>query len=163
MEKRMKRTDFNYKFQVPKTPREVFNKICQVSKWWTTDVEGVSQKLNDQFTVHFGESFVKMEVTQIVWEKKVSWLVKNCSWSFLEHKTEWIGTTIIWSITSIGNSTQVRMTHVGLVPESKCFEICKEGWGLYAGNSLLRFINEGRGIPFDGHGNQNNKGCKNSL
>ena len=41
------------------------------------------------------------------------------------------------------------MTHLGLFPESKCFDICKEGWGLYVGNSLFRLITEGRGIPFE--------------
>ncbi len=145
----MKRTDFNYRFLVPNTPGEVFDKICQVSRWWTTDVEGVPEKLHDKFSVHFGESFVKIEVTQMIPGKKMAWLVKNCFWSFLTNKTEWNGTTIIWNITSNGILTQLSITHVGLVHDAECFDICKEGWGLYAGNSLFRLITEGHGIPFE--------------
>lgn len=151
----MKRAHFNYKFSVTKTPGEVFEKICLVSGWWTADVEGVLEKLHDEFTVHFGESFVKMKVTHMIPEKTMTWFVKNCFWSFLNNKTEWNGTTIIWDITSNGILTQLSITHVGLIQEAECFEICKEGWGLYAGNSLFRLITEGHGIPFETHCKKN--------
>lgn len=147
--KRMKNAHFNYKLSVSKTSEEVFDKICSVSKWWTTDVEGVLEKLHDEFTVHFGESFVNMQVIQLVPKKKMSWLVKNCFWSFLKQKSEWNGTTISWNIRPVGILTELSMTHIGLVPETECFNICKEGWGLYVGNSLFRLITESRGIPFD--------------
>lgn len=159
----MKKAHFSYKFSVPNTPGEVFDKICLVSKWWTTDVEGVPEKLHDQFTVRFGESFVKMEVTELAPKKKMSWVVKNCFWSFFKNKTEWNGTKIIWDISSVGNLTQASITHVGLVPEAECFDICKEGWGLYVGNSLFRLITESRGIPFEAAGNQNNEKCGSDL
>jgi hypothetical protein len=149
----MKTAPFNYKFQVPKTPGEVFDNICLVSKWWATDVEGALEKLHDEFTVHFGESFVKMEVTQMIPEKRLSWFVKDCFWPFLERPTEWNGTAIIWDITANGHLTKLSMTHVGLVPETECFDVFKEGWGLYAGNSLFRLITEGYGIPFEASGN----------
>ena len=145
----MKQRNLNYKFSAAKTPEEIFDKICMVSRWWTTDVEGVIEKLNDEFTVYFGDSFVKLEVMQIIPGKKMSWLIKNCCWSFLQNKTEWNATTIIWSITANGNLTELSITHVGLVQGAECFDICKEGWGLYVGNSLFRLITEGRGIPFE--------------
>ena len=150
----MKKAPFNYKFLVSKTPKEVFNKICLVSQWWSTEMEGVAEKLHDVFTVRFGESFVQMEVVQNDPEKRLSWLVKNCFWSFLDHKNEWNDTIIDWNITDTGNLTQVSMSHVGLRPGTECFDICKEGWGLYAGNSLYRLITEGSGIPFEPSGNQ---------
>ena len=145
----MKRRDFNYRISVAKTPGEVFEKICMVSKWWTTEVEGVIERLHDEFTVYFGDSFVKMEVTEIIRGKKMSWLITNCSWSFLQNKTEWNATTIIWNITSISNTTELRITHLGLSQGTECFDICREGWGLYVGNSLFQLITEGRGIPFE--------------
>ena len=150
----MKKAHFNYRFSVDKTPGEVFDKICLVSKWWTTEIDGVIEKLHDEFIVHFGESFVQMEVVQIVPEKKMSWLVKNCFWAFLQRKNEWNDTFIIWDVYVTKNLTQVSMTHIGLHPGKECFDICKEGWGLYAGNSLHRFIMEGSGIPFETSRNQ---------
>ena len=145
----MKRRHFNYRFSVAKTPAEVFDKICMVSGWWTTDVEGVIERLHDEFTVYFGDSFVKMEVTKMIPGNKMSWLIKNCFWSFLQNKTEWNATTIIWNIIPKVNLTELSITHVGLSQETECFDICKEGWGLYVGNSLFQLITEGRGIPFE--------------
>ncbi len=145
----MKRRDFNYRISVANTPGEVFDKICMVSGWWTTEVEGVIERLHDVFTVYFGDSFVKMEVTEIIPGEKMSWLIKNCFWSFLQNKTEWNATTIIWNITSNGKVTELSLTHLGLIQGTECFEICQEGWGLYVGNSLFQLITEGRGIPFE--------------
>ena len=150
----MKRRDFSYRFSVAKTPAEVFDKICLVSKWWTTEVEGVIEKSHDEFTVYFGDSFVKIEVIEIIPENKMSWLIKNCFWSFLQNKTEWNATTIIWNISANGNVTELSITHVGLSRGTECFEICKEGWGLYVGNSLFQLITEGRGIPFESDRNE---------
>lgn len=145
----MKETHFTYRFSVSKLPEEVFAKVCRVSEWWTTDIEGSPEKLHDEFTVRFGESFVKMEVTDMIPEKKIIWLVKDSYWSFLHHKTEWNGTEIVWNISAAGSCTQVSLIHIGLVPGKECFEICNEGWGLYAGNSLFRLITENEGIPFE--------------
>jgi hypothetical protein len=155
----MKNTHFNYRFQVAKTTNEVFDKLCMVSKWWTIDTEGIVEKLHDEFTVHFGESFVTMKVTEMIPGQKMTWAVKNCFWAFFKNKTEWNGTTITWDISTSRSLTQLSITHFGLVPDAECFEICKEGWGLYAGNSLFRLITENSGIPFQGNG-KNARGCK---
>ena len=154
------RLDFKYKFSVPQPAGEVFDKICLISEWWTMDTEGAIKNLHDEFTVHFGDSFVKMQMTQMVPGKEMTWLVRNCLWSFLENKREWNGTRIVWNITTKENSTQLSMTHVGLVPGIESFDICKEGWGLYVGNSLFRLITEGSGIPFEPTGNKNGKTCE---
>jgi len=38
-------------------------------------------------------------------------------------------------------------THVGLVPEYECFEVCSDGWGTYVGQSLRALITTGKGMP----------------
>lgn len=145
----MKRADFKYRFQVNQSAAEVFDRLCQVAAWWTNDMEGVVENVKDEFTVHFGESFVTMEVIEMMPEKKMTWLVKNCCWVWLNNKTAWNGTTIVWEISTQENTTQLNMTHVGLVPGNESYEICKEGWGLYIGNSLFGLITEGHAIPFE--------------
>lgn len=145
----MKGEHFSYKFSVPRAPGEVFDKICLVSEWWSTGVEGALEKPHDEFTVHFGDNFVKLEITQMILEKRIAWLVKNCCWVFLEQATEWNGTMIIWDIKPIGNATRLCMTHTGLTPQLEGFETFREGWELYIGNSLFRLITENQGIPFE--------------
>jgi hypothetical protein len=40
-----------------------------------------------------------------------------------------LGTTITFDITEVDGGTQVRFTHVGLVPEFECYDVCSDAWG----------------------------------
>ena len=40
---------------VDATAHEAFENINGVTKWWTENLEGSSQKLNDEFTVRFDD------------------------------------------------------------------------------------------------------------
>jgi hypothetical protein len=42
------------------------------------------------------------------------------------------------------------MTHIGLVPGVECYEDCKKGWNFYVGESLFRWMTEGKGLPGSG-------------
>ena len=44
-------------------------------------------------------------------------------------------------------ATDVRFTHVGLVPDYECFDICSNAWGMYVGDSLRSLITTGEGKP----------------
>jgi hypothetical protein len=50
--------------------------------------------------------------------------------NFTQDKTEWTGTDITFDISKKGDQTEVRFTHVGLVPEFECFDNCSNAWGL---------------------------------
>ena len=53
---------------------EAMRKISQVNLWWKKDFSGSAEKLNDKFTVPFGEpSFVDFVVSEFVPETKVAW------------------------------------------------------------------------------------------
>ena len=43
--------------------------------------------------------------------------------------------------------TEICFTHVGLVPEYECFDICSNSWGFYLYTSLRALIRTGRGLP----------------
>ena len=67
--------------------------------------------------------------------------------SFLRDTGEWTGTKLVFELEPKGEGTQVRFTHLGLVPEVECFDICTDAWtGLIQG-SLKNRIETGVGDP----------------
>jgi len=130
------------------TPQEAFEGINRVNEWWAKNTEGSTEKLNDVFTVRFSSgTFVTFEVTESIPGKKIAWHVKDCYLPWLNNKTEWTGTTVMFEISPLGDGTQITMTHVGLVPALECFDDCEVGWNEHFKESLLQLLTEKAGAP----------------
>ena len=129
------------------TPGEAFDGINRVNEWWARNIEGNTEKLNDVFTVHFGETYVTFKITESVPYEKIAWHVSDCYLPWLKDKTEWNGTTVVFEISPLGDQTQVIMTHIGLVPEVECYEGCEAGWNKYFKGSLFKLLTEHAGVP----------------
>ena len=69
----------------------------------------------------------------------------DASINFVKDKTEWNGTDIIFEITRKGGKTELRFTHVGLVPTIECYGGCSGAWGSYINESLRNLITKGEG------------------
>ena len=144
----MNTPDFTTTILVNQAPEQVFNAINNVRGWWSEEIEGSTEKLNDEFKYHFEDLHrCKIKLIEVVPGKKVVWLVLDNYFKFTKDKTEWTGTKIIFEITKKDNQTQVRFTHLGLVPEYECFEVCKNGWTHYIQQSLLGLVTTGKGQP----------------
>jgi hypothetical protein len=145
---KMTTTDFTTTILVDQTPKEAFNAINNPRGWWSEEIEGSTDKLHDEFAYHFEDIHrTQLKIIEVIPDKKVVWLVKDNYFKFINDKTEWTGTKIVFEIAQKDNKTQVRFTHVGLVPEYECFEICREGWSNYINNSLHSLITTGKGHP----------------
>ncbi len=144
----MKKQDYTASLTVNATPQEVFENINSVTKWWTEDLKGSSQKLNDEFTVRFGDVHMsKQKLVEVIPDQKIVWLVTDSKLNFIEDKREWTGTKISFDLLKVENKTQINFTHVGLVPEVECYESCVQGWDQYVKGSLLKLLTEGQGTP----------------
>lgn len=144
----MKKQDYNVSITVNATAQEAFKSINSVTKWWTEHLEGNSQKLNDEFTVRFGDVHVSTQkLVEVIPDKKVVWLVTKSKLNFVENKHEWTDTKIIFEISNKDNKTKVDFTHVGLVPVVQCYDGCSGAWGEYIKGSLFKLITEGKGTP----------------
>ncbi|MBL0745224.1 SRPBCC family protein [Chryseolinea lacunae] len=145
----MKQQDYAETITVNATPHEAFTAINNVTQWWTDNLEGNSQKLNDEFTVRFFDDIhvSTQKLIELVPDKKVVWLVTHSTLNFIADQDEWTGTKITFEISQHNNKTQIHFTHLGLIPQIECFKDCSKAWAEYLQQSLANLINTGKGNP----------------
>ncbi len=143
----MKKQDFNCSITTNVTVEEAMAAISRVQNWWVTNFEGTSKKLSDVFTARVGETFVTFNITEFIPNTKIVWTVTDCYFPWLKIKTEWIGTKIIFDISTENNLTSIKFTHLGLVPQMEGYDNFVKGWKVYVQGSLLKLLSEGVGEP----------------
>ena len=141
-------TDFSTSVTAKTDAMSAFTAIQQVSGWWCNQVSGKSQKSGDEFETRFGDvHYSKQKLGEVIPGRKMEWLVTDSFLSFLEDKTEWTGTSILFELEEVGEQTRIRFTHRGLVPEAECYDACSPAWMKYLKFSLIPFIERGKGQP----------------
>jgi hypothetical protein len=144
----MNNESFTTTIWVDQSPIEVFNAVNNVRGWWSENIEGNTEKLNDEFLYHYREVHqCKMKIVESVPGKKVVWHVINNYFNFIKDKTEWKDTRISFEISERDGKTQLIFTHIGLVPEYECFDICQDAWSHYIKSSLYNLVATGKGQP----------------
>jgi hypothetical protein len=139
--------DFSLILNVKASAKDVLKKISQVGLWWAKDFKGKASKLNDKFSVHFGDTFVDFKISEFIPNKKIIWLVTDCNLHWIKDKKEWKNTQVSWELTDKSGKTQITFVHKGLNPESECYESCKPGWTHHLKDSLVKLIEDGEGFP----------------
>jgi hypothetical protein len=142
----MKTKDYTTSFTVDQSPEEVFDAINNVRGWWSGEIDGPTDKLGAEFTYRYKDLHRSTQkITELVPGKKVAWHVLDAKINFVKDKSEWNGTDIVFEITKKGEKTELRFTHVGLVPGFECYGKCAGAWGLYINESLRSLITTGKG------------------
>jgi hypothetical protein len=139
---------FTAAFCVDQAPGEVFQAINNVRGWWSEDIEGGTDQAGDEFTYRYQDAHrCRIKVTEAVAGERVTWRVLDNYFDFTQDKAEWKDTEIRFEIAARDSKTEIRFTHIGLVPEYECFDICSNSWGFYLYTSLRALIRTGRGLP----------------
>ena len=81
-------------------------------------------------------------MVEVVPNKKWVWLVTDCHLHWLKDTTEWKNTRIVFEISEGNQQTRIDMTHVGLVPEVECYNVCEPAWNGHL-NNLAAWIETG--------------------
>ena len=144
----MRDMDFTTSFSVDQSPEEVFDAINNVRGWWSEEIDGSTDKLGAEFEFHYKDLHrTTQKITELTPGKKVVWHVVDSHINFVKDKTEWEGTDIVFEITRKDGKTELRFTHVGLVPAIECYGECSGAWGFHINDSLRGLITTGKGEP----------------
>jgi uncharacterized protein YndB with AHSA1/START domain len=144
----MKNRDFTLTLLVDRTPEEVFAAVTNVRGWWSKGLTGPSAQVGDEFTYRHEDLHRSTHrVTEAIPGEKVVWRTVDADIRHANDPAEWVGTEVCFEIARKGDATELRFTHVGLVPDLDCYEACSRGWSFYVGDSLRRLITTGKGKP----------------
>lgn len=143
----MTQKNFSKNFQVEQSPEEVFDAVNNVRGWWSEDIEGKTDRLGAEFIFRYQDVHRSThKITEFVPGQRVVWHVPEASINFVKDRAEWNGTDIVFDIAKKGNKTELRFTHVGLVPAIECYGDCSGAWSFHL-DSLRSLITTGKGQP----------------
>ncbi len=144
----MNNNDYYTSILVDSTPETAYNAIMDFRAWWSEEIEGNTDRLNETFFYHYKDIHLcKIKLIEAVPNQKLVYQVVDNQFSFTTDQTEWVNTKLIFDISPEGNRTKVTFTHQGLVPDYECYEVCNEAWTGYIHNSLHKLITTGKGEP----------------
>lgn len=144
----MKSGNYTTTIVVDQTPEQVFNAINNVRGWWSEQIEGRTDALNEVFNYHYQDVHrSRMKIVEFISNKRVVWLVEDNYFNFINDQSEWKNTKICFEISKKGNQTELVFTHLGLVSDYECYHICTDSWSNYVQGSLKNLIEHGKGNP----------------
>lgn len=133
---------------VAQSPMAAFDAINRPREWWGREIDGHTDRLGEEWTYRYKDMhFSRHRTTELVPGRRIAWRVVDSQMSFLEDKQEWNDSELVFDIARKGDRTEVRFTHVGLVPGQECFKVCTDAWSGLIGESLKALIETGRGLP----------------
>lgn len=144
----MNTRNFSVSIITDQTPEAVFNAVNDVRGWWTENLEGKTLQKDDVFEVRFGDvHYSRQQLTEVIPDTKVVWLVTDSRLNFLQNQSEWNDTQISFEISEEKGHTQLRFIHEGLQPDVECYGACSNAWSDFILNSLRNRIDTGKGNP----------------
>ena len=139
---------FKSTFTVDRTPAEVFAAINTPQTWWNELIEGSAAAVNHEFGFDMpGVHRTRIRVTEAVPGQRVVWRVLENNFSFVEDQDEWLGTDVVFDIEPGEAGTTVNLTHVGLVPQFECYEVCSGAWTHHLNAGLRALLTTGNPAP----------------
>jgi len=116
----------------------------EMSHWWTP-MSGKFLAIGDQAQTDFGgQSYWRFEAQTLDAPNLIA--LRCCEAHHIhdglpeEIREEWLDTMLIFDIAQEDGRTCVTLTHQGLTPDLKCYEVCEQGWNHYFLGSLKEYL-----------------------
>lgn len=125
------------------------------SMWWTP-CDGAFKHIGDRIKFAFlpQASFWTFEAKDLIAGKVVTLTCVDAHHIIQDKpnasRTEWLGTTLRFTIDNDGEQTKIDLEHDGLVPSLECYDICEAGWDHFFLGSLKAYLDTGTGMPHKG-------------
>ncbi|NVK33179.1 MAG: SRPBCC domain-containing protein [Rhodobacteraceae bacterium] len=143
-----KKDNYSASIEVTASTEACFNAIArEMDKWWTETTAGQLNKIGDTIKAVFPPDYGHwtFEATRLNPDKMIEMVCINAHHQVdgqpKEIDQEWMNTRIVWEFIPEGDKTRVTMTHVGLTPKLKCWDICFDGWNYFFKESLRAYLN----------------------
>ncbi|PTE10511.1 SRPBCC family protein [Mesorhizobium helmanticense] len=144
----MTNNSFTTTILVDQSPMAAFDAINRPRDWWGKEIEGRTDRLGEEWTYRYKDMHVSnQKTTEFMPGQRVVWHVVDAQMNFLNDKSEWKNTDLIFDIAQKGDKTEIRFTHAGLVPAVECFDICTNAWTGLIADSLKGLIENEQGLP----------------
>ena len=141
----MKNENFTASFLVDQTPEQVFAAVNDVRAWWSGEIDGRTDALGAEFTYTYKDIHrTTQRITEFLPAQKVVWRVIESRLSSFRDQKEWDGTEIVFEVARKGEKTELRFTHVGLVPSIQCYGDCSGAWSYLVNENLHNLITTGK-------------------
>jgi uncharacterized protein YndB with AHSA1/START domain len=119
-------TTYSVSTEFARSPKEVFDHITNLSKWWPEDFVGEGLSLGAEFVFEIGDShYSKNIVIEFVPNEKLVWLTTQSIRK--SDNYDWSGTKMIFELSPEGGNTVVKFTYDGPVLENeleRLIQIC---------------------------------------
>ena len=150
----MNEKSFTTTLSVAASPTEAFAAINDVRGWWSRDVDGPTDEVGAEFAYRGNQDGVNLHRAQIRVEtlvpgERVVWHVVDNWMAFIDDQREWTDTRIVFEISPTAVGSQIRFSHVGLVPSYECHDVCVDAWTFFIQDSLRGLIGSGHGEPME--------------
>jgi len=137
---------------VEATPDRAYDAVNDVRGWWSQDLDGRTDTIGAEFDYRGNQDGVnlhraRIRVVDLVHAERVEWLVLDNWMSFIDDQAEWTGTRIVFEILPSERGSEIRFSHLGLVPSYECYDACFDAWTFFLQPSLREPITSGRGEP----------------
>jgi uncharacterized protein YndB with AHSA1/START domain len=139
---------FTTTLQLAAEPHAVFEAVNDPRAWWSAGLEGVTDELGAEFVFEVpGIHFTRFRIIELEPDSRVVWHAEEARLTFVEDEEEWTGTDVRFELIPRDGGTELRFTHLGLVPEFECYDACSTAWSSYLHGSLARLAETGVGDP----------------
>jgi uncharacterized protein YndB with AHSA1/START domain len=145
----MEMKDYKKSIAVNKPVREVYAAITEhIADWWSNDLTGAAAHAGDSFNIAFNQTRKTFEITEAIPDKQVVWKCVKAyiDMASLENKSEWVGTTLTWTLSPANGGTTLTFLHKGLNQSFQCYNVREAGWDYFLA-SLEAYLTTGKGTP----------------